>query len=448
MAAQLFLGFASGLPLALTGETLQAWMKTEGANLAAIGLFSLVGFPYLLKFVWSPLMDRYVPPFLGRRRGWILVTQGLLIGAIAGLGLSDPSKSLTLVALLALLVAFLSASQDIVIDAYRTDVLPAEERGAGVAVSSTGYRVAVITSGAGALILAGYDVPWSVVYLVMALAMVIGICGTLFAPEPARHVAPPETLAEAVVNPFRQFTRRPLGWLTLLFVALFRLPDVTAGMMTLPFLMDIGFNLQSIGVLRQFLGPAVITVGALVGGALVAKLSLRQCLWVFAIVQALSNAAFLALAQTGPRYDVLVGVVLVESFCTGLTIAGFLAFLISQCDPRFSATQYALLSSVMALARVFGGAPTGFVVEQTGWPWFFVITILSGIPGVLLLPWVGRVDYNKDAPLDQPPDHERRGFDVQPLTAATGLPPPPASVAGAVPRDPASPSTSPRTPQG
>jgi PAT family beta-lactamase induction signal transducer AmpG len=408
MAAQLFLGFASGLPLALTGDTLQAWMKTRGANLAAIGLFSLVGFPYLLKFVWSPLMDRYVPPFLGRRRGWILVTQVLLIAAIAVLGFSDPSKSLTLVALLALVVAFLSASQDIVIDAYRTDVLPAEERGAGVAVSSTGYRVAVITSGAGALILAGYGAPWSVVYLLMALAMLIGVFGAFYAPEPTRHVAPPETLAEAVVNPFLQFTKRSGGWLTLLFVALFRLPDVTAGMMTLPFLMDLGFSLQSIGVLRQFMGPTVVTVGALVGGALVAKLTLRQCLWVFAIVQALSNAAFLVLARTGPRYDVLVGVVFVESFCTGLTIAGFLAFLISQCDPRYSATQYALLSSVMALSRVIGGAPTGYVAQSLGWSWFFVITILAGIPGVLLLPWVGRFDYNKDAQADEPRESAAR----------------------------------------
>jgi MFS transporter, PAT family, beta-lactamase induction signal transducer AmpG len=400
MAAQLFLGFASGVPLALTGDTLVAWMRDRQVDLAAIGLFSLVGFPYLLKFVWSPLMDRYVPPILGRRRGWILVVQVLLMVAIAAMALGNPSSSLLYVALLALMVAFLSASQDIVIDAYRTDVLPAEERGAGVAVSSTGYRVAMVTSGAGALILADWGLPWGGIYLLMAGAMGLGVLATLFAPEPERVVAPPQTLAEAVINPFFQFIKRPGGWLTLLFVAVFRLPDVTAGMMTLPFLMDVGFSKQSIGILRQFMGPAVVTAGALAGGIVVARLSLLQCLWIFAFVQALSNVSFLVLAQTGPRYDVLVGVVVVESFCTGLTLAGFLAFLISQCDPRYSATQYALLSSVMALARVFGGAPTGYVVEGVGWSWFFLITIAAGVPGVLLLPWLNQFDYNKDRPLD------------------------------------------------
>jgi PAT family beta-lactamase induction signal transducer AmpG len=406
MGAQLFLGFASGLPLALTADTLQAWMKDRDVDLAAIGLFSLVGFPYLLKFVWSPLMDRYVPPILGRRRGWILITQLLLIVAIAAMGFSNPSESLMLVAALALLVAFLSASQDIVIDAYRTDVLPAEERGAGVAVSSTGYRIAMITSGAGALILAGWGVPWSRVYWIMAGAMLVGVFATFFAPEPQRHVAPPQTLTEAVVNPFMQFMRRSGGWVTLLFVAVFRLPDLTAGQMTLPFLMDIGFSKESIGFLRQFIGPGVVTVGALVGGAIVAKLSLRQCLWIFAIVQAVSNAAFLLLAQTGPRKDVLFAVVLVESFCTGLTLAGFLAFLISQCDPRYSATQYALLSSVMAIARVFGGAPTGYLARELGWSNFFLVTILCGIPGVLLLPLLSRRDYNQDETIEPPQGFE------------------------------------------
>ena len=387
-AALLALGFASGLPLALTGDTLQAWMKDAKLDLGTIGLFSLVGLPYTIKFLWAPLMDRFVPPLLGRRRGWLLITQVLLIGAILAMAMVGPGGSLRWLAVMALLVAFCSASQDIVTDAYRTDVLPEEERGAGAAVSVMGYRIAMITTGAGALALAGFGISWPVVYALMAGMLGIGIVASLLAPEPRQVVAPPPSLGDAVIHPLKEFLLRPDGWLVLTFVVLFKLPDVVAGSMSQLFMLDIGIPKPDIALIKQFLGVGITIAGALFGGGVVARLGLKRSLWLFGILQAVSNLGFWLLSLTGPSYTVMVGVIAVENFCAGLVTAGFAAFLMSQCDARYSATQFALLSSLMAITRVIAGAPGGFAAKEWGWSWFFLTSVLCGIPGMLLLPWI------------------------------------------------------------
>lgn len=391
-AALLGLGFASGLPAMLTQTTLQAWLKDMKVDLKTIGLFSVVTLPYTLKFIWAPLMDRYVPPLLGRRRGWLLVTQLLLIVSIvllAAAGGRGTGDTLTMLAAMALVVAFMSASQDIVADAYRTDVLPTAELAAGAAVFVTGYRVGLIAATAGALELSGHT-SWFNVYLVMAALMSVGIVATLLAPQPPRESAP-ATLDEAVVRPLVQFLRRRGAVFVLLFIVLFKLPDVVAKVMALPMLKDMGFDNQEIGRVQQGLGLLVTIIGALVGGGVVARLGLIRSLWLFGILQAVSNLGYLALAITGKNYAAMVTVIAVENFCGGLVTAGFVAYLMSQCDSQYSAFQYALLTSLMAFAGTWAGAPTGYVVEHVGYAWFFVISVACGVPGMLMLFWLPNI---------------------------------------------------------
>lgn len=383
------LGFASGLPLYLTGRTLQAWMTVENVSLATVGAFSLVALPYSLKFLWAPLMDRYVPPFFGRRRGWLIVTQILLLLAIAAMSLHDPQRGLQLLALNAVLIAFFSASQDIVVDAYRTDVLQQREMGAGAAIYITGYRVALIATAAVAFILAD-RMPWPTVYLILSLLMVVGIAATLLAPEPERQATPPATLADAVVLPFREFFQRSGVWravLVLAFIILYKYPDHLAANMATPFLLDIGFTQTDIGTIQGGLGIAATIIGALVGGSVVARLGIVRSLWVFGVLQAVSNLAYFGLANAGTNYPFLVGTILVENFCMGMAAAGFLAFLMSLCNVQFSATQFALLSSLFGVSRDILAAPAGLWAEQLGWSTFFLVTVLAAIPGMVML-WV------------------------------------------------------------
>lgn len=396
MAALLFLGFASGLPLYLTSQTLQAWMTVEGVDLTTIGLFALVGLPYTLKFVWAPLLDRFVPPLLGRRRGWLLVLQVTLALAIAVMALHDPREALVLLAVNALLVAFLSASQDIAADAYRTDVLEARETGAGASLFVMGYRAALLVTGALALVYADRW-GWPAVYAALGLLMLLGVAATLFAPEPVRAVRPPETFAEAVVGPFREFVGR-LGpgyaALVLLFIVLYRLCDSLGLAMTTPFLLQTGFTQTEVGAVRGGIGLAAVVLGALMGGALVVRLGLNRAIWISGILAVASNLAYYALALAGREpgsgpgqgLGLMTGAVVVESFCQGMLGASFVAFLMSLCNARFSATQYALLSSAFALTNTLLAAPTGRLAEVLGWPTFFVITVAAGIPGLLLLP--------------------------------------------------------------
>jgi PAT family beta-lactamase induction signal transducer AmpG len=387
MAALILLGFSSGLPLFLTSKTLQAWMTVEKVDLTAIGLFSLVGVPYSLKFLWSPLLDWFTLPFLGRRRGWLITLQiGLLI-AIACMSLQQPKQALQFLAINAVVIAFLSATQDIAADAYRTDVLDPLEMGAGAAVFVLGYRIALLLTGSLALILAD-RIAWSSVYLLLSVGMGIGIIATLFAPEP-KEISPPDSLRAAVILPFREFIERQGVFhaiLTLLFIVLYKLGDSLVNNMSTPFLLQTGFTQTDIGALQGGMGLIATIVGTLAGGAILSKIGLNRSLWVFGALQAVSNLAYLVLAQVGKNYQVLVLTINIENFCAGLGTAAFVAFLMNMCNQRYSATQYALLSSFMAVSRDILVAPAGSLAKSTGWPLFFIISIFAAVPGLLLLP--------------------------------------------------------------
>jgi len=397
IAALLLLGFISGLPLRLTGPTLQAWMKSAGVDLGVIGWFSLVGLPYTLKFLWSPLLDRFIPPFLGRRRGWLLITQVGLLIAIATLGLQNPTQALQLVALNALMIAFLSASQDIAGDAYRTDVLEPAELGVGASTWVLGYRIAILVSGSLTLILADY-LPWSVVYLLMAVLMLVGIVTLFWAPEPLEQNHPPESLVDAVYLPFKEFWTRLGGQtaaIVLLFILLYRLADALVSNMATPFLLDIGFSKTEIGAVQGTTGFLATTVGVIVGGVILTKIGTGRSLWVFGALQALSNLGYFALALVGKNSLWLLLAINLENFCGGLVTAVFVAYLMGLCHHAFTATQYALLSSLMALGSTLLAAPAGELAKTVGWSTFFLLTLAAAIPGFLMLPLV--------APWNNPP---------------------------------------------
>lgn len=388
MAALLLLGFSSGLPLFLTSKTLQAWMTVEKVDLTAIGLFSLVGVPYSLKFLWSPLLDWISLPFLGRRRGWLIVLQIGLLMAIACMFFQQPQQGLQLLAINAVIIAFLSATQDIAADAYRTDVLEELEMGAGAAVFVLGYRIALLLTGSLAFIIAD-QIPWPSVYLLLATVMGLGIIATLFAPEPkANH--PPESLTAAVILPFGEFFQRKgvlSGFLILIFIVLYKLGDALVNNMSTPFLLKTGFTQTDIGAIQGGMGLIATIVGTLAGGAVLSKIGINRSLWLFGALQAVSNLAYFFLATAGKSYQLLVLTINIENFCAGLGTAAFVAFMMSMCNQRFSATQYALLSSFMAFSRDILVAPAGSLAKNTGWPLFFIISIFAALPGLLLLPY-------------------------------------------------------------
>ena len=385
VVAVFFLGFASGLPLALAGGTLQAWMAVEGVDLKTIGFFSLVGLPYALKFFWAPLLDRYALPFLGRRRGWILGTQLALMILIVMLGFTSPKDTPWLVALFALLLTFTSASQDIVFDAYRTDVLREKERGLGAAVSVTGYRIAMLASGALALILAG-PLGWRVTYLLMAGLMLIGMKATIFGPEPEETVRPPQSLKEAISGPLTEFFGRPSAWAFLALIILYKIGDAFAGSLTTAFLIrGPGFSIGEVGAINKGLGLMATIIGALYGGVMMARLGLYRSLMIFGILQAISNLSFMVLAYAGKVYSIMVAAVAFENLAGGMGTAAFVAFLMALCDHRYTATQFALLSALASLGRIFVGPPSGYLSHEVGWVVFFFVTFLAALPGLALL---------------------------------------------------------------
>ncbi|MCC6345955.1 MAG: MFS transporter [Nitrospirales bacterium] len=384
----LLLGFSSGLPLALTGGTLQAWMAVAGVDLRTIGIFALAGLPYTLKFLWSPLMDRFVPPGLarlGRRRGWIALTQIGLMAGIAAMGLNSPATAPWLMGSLAVLVAFSSASQDIVIDAYRTDVLREKERGVGAAVFVMGYRSAMLVSGAVALVLSD-RIGWQNTYLLMAVLMTIGVLSSLAGPEPEAGVSPPGSLREAVGGPLRDFFSRRAAGVLLLLIVLYKLGDAYAGTMTTAFLIrGVGFTATDVGTINKGLGLASLIIGAMFGGTLMVRLGLYRSLLLFGLLQAVSNLSFMVLAWTGKSYPVMIFAVAFENLCGGMGTAAFVSLLMSLCNRRYSATQYALLSSLSALGRTVIAPSSGFLVEFIGWAPFFFITTLAALPGIGML---------------------------------------------------------------
>jgi PAT family beta-lactamase induction signal transducer AmpG len=406
MGALLFLGFASGLPLFLTSRTLQAWMTKADVDLSKIGLFSLVALPYSLKFLWAPFLERYMPPFLGRRRGWLLICQAATLFAIAAMAWQDPKQGLQLLAINALLLAFFSASQDIVVDAYRTDSLTGPEVGAGAGIYVAGYRGALIVSGAFALFLAD-RIPWPTVYLVLAGLMLIGIFTTFWAPEPPQIAPPPTRLWDAIVEPVQELISRLGGLKTLLilvFIVLYRYADSLAGAMVTPFLLKTGFTQTDIGLVLGVMGLLASIVGALVGGAIVSRIGVNRSLWVFGIIQAASNLAYFLLAKAGKNYLMMVLAINIENLCGGLAIAGFFAFLMSLCSQKFSGPQYALLSSLMAFSSGLLVAPAGQLAKDVGWANFFLISLAAALPSMLLLPFF--------APWHQQPTMPRPGSDL------------------------------------
>jgi MFS transporter, PAT family, beta-lactamase induction signal transducer AmpG len=403
MAVLLFFGFSSGLPFYLTSKTLQAWMTTANVDLATIGFFSLVTLPYSLKFVWAPLMDRYIPPFLGRRRGWVLITQVLLLVAIAAMSLHDPHLGLRMLAVNAIAIAFFSASQDISLDAYRTDVLQDREMGAGAAVFVMGYRIAMITTGALAFFLAD-RMQWQMVYIILSMLIFVGIATTFVAPEPVLSDAPPKTLLEAVVLPFADFFQRAgvlRAVFVLLFIVVYKYSDSLAGSMTTPFLLQAGFSQSEVGAV--FLGVGVIAtiVGVLAGGAVIGKLGINRSLWIFVVFQGLSNLTYYGLSLAGKNHGFMVAAIVTENFGLGLVTAGMTAYLMSMCNKRFTATQFALLSSLMAASRDILVAPAGKIAESAGWPSFFLITVAMAIPPLLLLPFIA--PWSRDVPIGAAP---------------------------------------------
>ncbi|MBU8897635.1 AmpG family muropeptide MFS transporter [Corallococcus sp. H22C18031201] len=379
----LAVGFASGLPLWLTGVTLSAWMKNEGVNLKTIGVFSLVAMPYTIKVLWAPLMDRYTLPFLGRRRGWMLLTQVLLMGAIAGMGLVNPKDSPFTMALMALTVTFLSASYDIVADAWRTDILTVEERGLGNSTYVTGYRLGMLVAGAGALMLSD-RIGWSQTYFRMGLLMGVGIVATLLAPEPTQ-VRPPRNLLDAVAHPLEDFFRRRYAGAVLVFLVLYKLGDAIAASMVTPFYIDLGFTNTEIGALSKGLGMVATIVGGLLGGVVMVKMSLRRALYLFGIGQGLTNLGFVALSLVGKNDLMLATAITLDNLCTGLGVTAFAAFLMSLCHKRFSATQYALLSALGTVANRLIGSVSGYLATWMGWPLFFSFTMVAAVPALILL---------------------------------------------------------------
>jgi len=387
VAPLLVLGFASGLPLALTGGTLQAWATVEGVPLQEIGFLTLVGAAYTIKFLWAPFIDRFAPPVLGRRRGWMLVTQLLLALSILAMGTLSPSSTLMPLAFLAVLVVFLSATQDIAFDAYCTDVLRKDERGAGAAVKVMGYRLAMIVSGGLALIMADQWIGWGNTYMVMGGLMLLSALATLWAPEPEHVARAPRTLREAVVEPLHEFFTRRGALAVLLLIVLYKLGDAFAGALSTTFLIrGAGFTPTEVGTVNKVLGLAATIIGALAGGSLMSRWGLYRSLMAFGLLQAMSNLAYWLIAVSPKNLWLMATGVGIENLCGGLGTASFVGLLMALCRQRFSATQFALLSALSAVGRTYLAGPlTPPLVEHLGWPGFFLVTVVIAVPGLVLL---------------------------------------------------------------
>jgi PAT family beta-lactamase induction signal transducer AmpG len=392
------LGFASGLPLALTAGTLQAWLTVGGLDLKTIGIFTLVGLPYTLKFLWAPLMDRLVPPWLGRRRGWMLVMQLSVALGLAAMAVTGPGQRPEILGVLALVVAFLSASLDIVFDAYRTDLLLRPERGFGAAVWVNGYRFALLFASAGALLLADH-IGWQNTYLLLAALMAAGVVTILVSPEPSAPSATPTSLADAVGGPLKELFARPgvVGLFAL--IVLYKFGDAVAASLQTAFLIGgMGFSVSDVGYVKG-LGLGATLIGALIGGVAMAKLGMVRSLLLFGLLQAVSNLGFMWLAWMGKSYGALTTSILVENVTGGMGTAAFVALIMSLCDHRYTATQFALLSSLEALGRVFSGRPSAELVEMVGWAQFFFWSFLVALPGIWLV-WALRAQLHQEADRD------------------------------------------------
>jgi PAT family beta-lactamase induction signal transducer AmpG len=386
--AFLLLGLASGLPYNLTDATLQAWLKDTGLSNTTIGLLSLIGLAYTLKPLWAPLLDRFAPPLLGRRRGWMLLFQAATAAALVWMAWHGPERGLAGFAMLAVVVAVLSASQDIVIDAYRTDAAHREERGPAATAANLGYRAAAWFSYAGALIMADYY-GWHLTYVVMALLMAAFMAVTVWAPEPERQVAPPRSLAEAVGGPLRQLFATPGTPLLILALVLYKVGDAFALKLFTPFLMDVGFSKTEIGVATKTVMLLANVAGAVAGGLWIVRLGLLRALLVFGALQALTNLAYMAVALAGHDMLVMIAAVALDNFFGAMGNTALVVFVMSLCDLRFSAFQYAMLSALAVLPRNVLGWPAGYLADHIGWSQFFLVTFFTALPGLVMM-WVLR----------------------------------------------------------
>src|SRR5471032_1009839 len=389
MAAILFLGFSSGLPLYTLIYLMQAWLAQAGLDVKALGLFAAVTFPYTFKFLWAPFMDRYSVGTLGRRRGWMALTQLGLFLTIGGMGMLDPKSQIGLVALFVVAVAFLSSSQDVVIDAYRREILADSEQGLGAAVIVNAYKAAGLVPSAIGLVLAN-SMPWQTVFWIVAAFMLPGLICTLLVKEPAVYGEPPKNLQQAVVLPFREFIVRD-GWrkaaMIVGFILLYKLGDSMATALSTKFFLDIGFTTKQIGLAANATGWWASLAGGVVGGIWMVKIGINRALWVFGVLQALAVLGFAWLAHTGPDPVLLSAVFGFEAFASlGLGAAALVAFISRATDPRYTATQYALFSSLAAVPRTFINSSVGYIVAETGWFWFFIVCFALAIPAMMMLP--------------------------------------------------------------
>ena len=388
-----FTGFTSGLPLYILFQLVPAWLRVEGVGLAEIGFFALVQIPYAWKFLWAPVIDRFTLSRLGHRRSWMLLTQVALLVSISALGFLKPDISIWTIAYLSAAIAFFSASQDIVLDAYRRELLPDVELGLGNTIHVQAYRLSGLVPGALALILADH-MAWHSVFIIVALFMCVGIGMTLFIDEAIKDPSPPRTMRDAIIEPFKEFVERKglnAALIILAFLFCYKLGDSMATALQSPFYIDVGFSLTQIGTIAKFASLISAIFGGLVGGVIMIRLGINRALWLFGIVQIVSILGFVVLNEVGANPWVLGAAVSLEYLGVGLGTAAFVAFIARSTNPMFAATQFALLTAVASVPRIFASSVTGVIVEQVGWTNFFLLCTLLAIPGMLLLfkvaPW-------------------------------------------------------------
>ncbi len=384
MLIMLLMGYCAGLPLLLTGGTLQAWMTDEKVDLTAIVMVSLIGMPYVLKFLWAPFLDRFQIPYFGRRRGWMILFQILIVASILGLSISDPKTQLTMVIGWAFLIALFSASQDVVLDAYRREIVPDEELGLASSLYVNGYRLAMLVSGAFALYLAD-QIAWSDVYKWMALSMVPAVLFTLIAPKETHHVKIPSNMMEAVVGPLKDFFTRKGAWIVLLFILMYKVGDSMAANMTTPFILQLGYSKTDMATVAKGFGLVATIVGGLIGGVMMLRFNMKWSLISFGILQAVSTLGFAMLPSLPMQLSSLALVIAFENLASGMGTSAYAAYMASLTNKQFTATQYALLTALMGIPRVILASPTGKMAEVLGWETFFVVCTAVAVPGLLLL---------------------------------------------------------------
>lgn len=397
MVAIMVLGAASGFPNQITESALQAWLKDSGANNTTIGILSYVALPYLFKFLWAPVIDRFPLPLLGRRRGWIALTQLALAAAIGVFALQNPEVSLTPVAVCAVVIVFFSATQDIAIDAYRTDVAQPNERGLAAAANNLGYRTSAWLASAFALVVADFF-GWKPAFLILAAIMAAFCFATLFAPEPRYEHQPPRTLGESLVVPLRELLGTPSAVAFIALVILFKVGDAFALRLFTPFMMDVGFGKTEIALVLKSLFTASAVIGAIFGGLAMVRLGLLNSMLIFGVMQAASNFLYYALALTGKNYPLMIAAVSVDNVAGSMGNIAAVALIMALCDVRYSAFQYALLSAFALTPRYLLGGPAGWLADKAGWDTYYIVSVLLAVPGLLLV-WLMR---EKIKLLDQP----------------------------------------------